>query len=283
MENFDDDDDSHFCNKCNETIHGLDNYVLHRRTGCVALQRTFFGALELQSSAISHPQQARPPNDPAPGVRVTRKSLKQNEELRRTKRLRKDKSPEDAKEKLSLLEPDLPTGEFGLPTLEGYQDIVVSASTSKHGKTSILETSNSKIESYTEKHEDPVPDFHVGPWLPSNYTESHHIDLKESIDHKLLDHRYDEEYDSQQEEDFVDEDSVEEEEEDSYSDSDDADYPPRSHTGGKWKPEHVDDVEMEDAEHHHHRHPPPNFTGGKWKPTEVKYLIISYARDCGAT
>lgn len=34
METFEDDDDTHFCIKCNLTIHGLDNYVRHRQSGC---------------------------------------------------------------------------------------------------------------------------------------------------------------------------------------------------------------------------------------------------------
>lgn len=32
-----DDDDTHICLKCQMTIIGLDNYILHRRSKCTAL------------------------------------------------------------------------------------------------------------------------------------------------------------------------------------------------------------------------------------------------------
>lgn len=82
MEGYEDDDDTHFCIKCNQTIHGLDNYVRHRRSGCrppddknetvhespstpttvsypeILNADAFFSSLELQSSAKSNLQRA---------------------------------------------------------------------------------------------------------------------------------------------------------------------------------------------------------------------------------
>ncbi|XP_014480412.1 PREDICTED: zinc finger protein 845 [Dinoponera quadriceps] len=81
METFEDDDDTHFCIKCNLTIHGLDNYVRHRQSGCrppddkndtvhespstpttvsypeILNADAFFNSLELQSSK-SNPRRA---------------------------------------------------------------------------------------------------------------------------------------------------------------------------------------------------------------------------------
>lgn len=65
------EDDTHFCLKCHSTIHGLENYVSHRKSGCASQSshqklRTpspliepdfslkaddFFSLLELQSSS----------------------------------------------------------------------------------------------------------------------------------------------------------------------------------------------------------------------------------------
>ncbi|KAJ8676545.1 hypothetical protein QAD02_012332, partial [Eretmocerus hayati] len=80
MESFEDEDDTHFCNKCHSTIAGLDNYVRHRQTRCqqVVIEQdvtepnvsypeilnadAFFSSLELQSSIRDHSSGGKTPN-----------------------------------------------------------------------------------------------------------------------------------------------------------------------------------------------------------------------------
>lgn len=340
MEGYEDDDDTHFCNKCHATINGLENYVRHRQSGCrtgaedktegyhcppstpnvsypeILNADAFFSSLELQSSAKPQPRRSD-----LLGTRLRRSS--RHEERR--KRKRKDKSPDEkyeAKEKLANLLPvvtDL--DDLGIPSLVGFPEIVASTSTSKPTTSSVTSSSKlvspggnvSKLDgsSYSGKVSEPKRQEHHH-WLDDRLLTDlvvNENESKEDLGESHLD-RY-EEYDYHQDEDS-DEDSLEEDmaEEDSYSDSEDPDthdqdthdqdthdpdahdpdaqdpeYPPHSHTGGKWKPGsiaqldvhqvHEDDVEMEENEQHH-EHPPPSYTGGKWKPTESSFQVYFY-------
>ncbi|XP_046604538.1 zinc finger protein Xfin-like isoform X1 [Neodiprion virginianus] len=167
MENYEDEDDVHFCIKCHATINGLENYVQHRRAGCCRLpvkqggvQGTtstsktvsypeipnadaFFNSLELRSSAKK------------PQRRISRTRLnagKKNEghaEARIKKPRRSQTESEEVNSKalvpgkLNILpvdaELDNPTDHLSIPSLVGFPDIVTSST----GK-SVATTSSSK-------------------------------------------------------------------------------------------------------------------------------------------
>lgn len=323
MEAYDDDDDTHFCIKCNSTVHGLENYVRHRQSGCrvkpevhgqpstpttvsypeILNADAFFSSLELQSSSKLNPRRT------ASGDRSRRSG--RNEDRKRKNQ--KDKSPEDSsKDKLNLLpvvtDLDDPTDHLGIPSLVGFPDIVATSKPSTsvkmchsqmvssikiepsdfHGKHDSLESVISKQLDRKRDDTQRLDSDHPG-WLDDSLL----VDLvgnpvsKDASNSSLS--RF-EDFDYQQEEE-MDEESVEEyiEDDESFSESDDEDhgYPPLSHTGGKWKPGlgsmtqtishdlHEDDIEMPNEDDQEHHHPPPSHTGGKWKPSESNSIDVS--------
>ncbi|XP_029675420.1 zinc finger protein 845 [Formica exsecta] len=275
MEGYEDDDDTHFCIKCNLTVHGLDNYVRHRRSGCRPLDDknetvhespstpttvsypeilnadAFFNSLELQSSSKSNPRRA-------PTL------LDNNRKFKKEDRRKKDQKNQvdGAKDKLHSMSPavsdlDDPTDHLCMQSLK-----------------------------QTDRKRQENPQRIVSDqqnWLEDTILAD--LALGNSDSKELT--RYDFEYqqdDEESEDDMLDDDLVED---DSYSDSDDGENqerPPRDHTGGKWKPGlsdlpqdmphmHEEDVDPDDD---HQEHPPPTYTGGKWKPTETTQKIEEY-------
>ncbi|KAL6422999.1 hypothetical protein ACFW04_010470 [Cataglyphis niger] len=281
MEGYEDDDDTHFCIKCNLTVHGLDNYVRHRRSGCrppddknetvhespstpttvsypeILNADAFFSSLELQSSSKSNPRRA-------PTLLDNNRKFKKED---RRKKDQKNQVDVGAKDKLHSMSPavsdlDDPTDHLCIQSLK---------------------------QSDRKRQENPpriVSDQQN--WLDDTILAD--LTLGNSDGKELA--RYDFEYqqdDEESEDDMLDDDLGED---DSYSDSDDGENqerPPRDHTGGKWKPGlgdlpqdmphmHEEDVDPDDD---HQEHPPPTYTGGKWKPTETTQKIEEYESTSG--
>lgn len=298
MESFDDDDDTHYCNKCHRTINGLENYVRHRQSGCRTIgddkpvsvyhspvstpnvsypeilnADAFFSSLELQSSAKPQPRRSTDLLD----TRLRRSG--RNEERKR-KRMRKDKSPEEKDEsKPNLMPVVTDLDDLGIPSLVGFPEIVssskqTSSSTSKHVGTSGGGGGTVKVErgATDQKQHDWLDDTILTDLTEENKEELHNLD------------RYDAEYEYAQQDDESDDESCldvdMQAEEESYSESDDPEhdqeYPPQGHTGGKWRPEGISSQEeaaqqqQDDAEADEPAHPPPSHTGGKWKPNYVQ-------------
>ena len=276
MEAYEDDDDTHFCIKCNSTIQGLGNYVRHRQSRCrikpevvheppstpttvsypeILNADAFFSSLELQSSSKSNPLRTTSED------RLKRSG--RNEDRKR--KSRKDKSPEDgnSKEKLHNLLPvvtDLedPTGHLGIPSLVGFPEIVSTSKPSSSGKMtchsqmvssvkiehSEFHGKHDSMESVMSKHLDRkredsqrlVPDHPV--WLEDTLL----VDLvgnseNKDISNSSLDRFEGFDYQEEEsEEESIEEEDVEEDDISSESDDEDHRYPPQSHTGGKWKP-----------------------------------------------
>uniref|UniRef100_A0ABD2WRW4 C2H2-type domain-containing protein n=1 Tax=Trichogramma kaykai TaxID=54128 RepID=A0ABD2WRW4_9HYME len=291
MQNFEDDDDTHFCNKCHTTINGLSNYVRHRQEA-LCRSRTenkppdyscepttpsvsypeilnadaFFNSLELQSSA----KQSAPRSD---GPRRSSRHRK-----------RKTSSSEDKdynKVKIhNLLPVDSELEDLGLPSLVGFSDIVPSPSTASN-KVRIITTSDTsinkennalKIDKNIKAREDE-PQERESMWPNRDTTLTELADKGYPHHNEWTEYNYQQDLESE-DDSFIDE-LVDDE---SDSDSDDSStYPPRGFTGGKWKPELVtqgeepmqyDEIESEDIDSDS-RHPPSNYTGGKWKPLET--------------
>nr|XP_012228098.1 PREDICTED: zinc finger protein 528-like isoform X2 [Linepithema humile] len=275
MEGYEDDDDTHFCIKCNLTVHGLDNYVRHRRSGCrppddknetvhespatpttvsypeILNADMFFSSLELQSSAKTNPRRA-------PTLLESGRKFKKEEVESRKKDQKSQVDEPGAKDKLHSM----------LPAVSDLDDPTDPLCIQP------LKQTNRKRQENPQRMEQS--------WLEDTILAD--LALENSENKELA--RYDFEYhqDDDSEDDMLDDDLGED---DSYLDSDDGEHrerPPRDHTGGKWKPElddlpqdmphmHEEDVDPEDD---HQEHPPPTYTGGKWKPTEASQKVEEY-------
>lgn len=153
MESYEDDDDTHFCIKCHLTIHGLDNYVRHRQSGCrppddknVAVRVSpttaaspttvfypeilnadaFFSSLELQSSSKSNPRKAS-------GLLEESRKFKKDDKRKKSQKSQVDADESTVKEKLHNMLPGVselenPTDHLCMPSLVGFPDIVPSTS-----------------------------------------------------------------------------------------------------------------------------------------------------------
>lgn len=147
---YEDDDDTHFCIKCNLTIHGLDNYVRHRQSGCrppddknetvhespstpttVSYPEflnadAFFSSLQLQSSAKSNPRRA-------PTLLESGRKDKKEDKRKKSQKSHVDADVEHgAKDKLHSMLPavadlDDPTDHLCIQSLV-FPDIVASSS-----------------------------------------------------------------------------------------------------------------------------------------------------------
>lgn len=252
MEGYEEDDDTHFCIKCNLTIHGLDNYVQHRRSGCrppnvkieivheppstpttvsypeILNADAFFSSLELQSNTRR-----------APTLLDNSRKFKKDDKRKKEQKSQVDGDEPGAKDKLHSMLP-------AVSDLDEPPDLCIQSL-----KQTTLER---------KRHENQQS------WLDDTILAD--LSLGNSANKELA--RYDFEYDDSED------DMLEEElEENSYSDSDDGENrerPPRDHTGGKWKPG-LDDLpqdmpHMHEEDDDHQEHPPPTYTGGKWRPTE---------------
>ncbi|XP_011693666.1 PREDICTED: zinc finger protein 845-like isoform X1 [Wasmannia auropunctata] len=264
MESYEEDDDTHFCIKCNLTIHGLDNYVRHRRSGCrpsdvkieiaheppstpttvsypeILNADAFFSSLELQSNARRAP------------TLLDNRKFKKDDKRKKDQKGQVDGDEAGAKDKLHSMLP-------AVSDLDEPPDLCIQSL-----KQNTLDR---------KRHENQQS------WLEDD-TILADLSLGNSANKELA--RYDFEYDDS-EDDMLEEELGE----DSYSDSDDGENregPPRDHTGGKWKPGlddlpqdtphmHEEDAEPDDD---HQEHPPPTYTGGKWRPTETSQKVEEY-------
>ncbi|XP_011339120.1 zinc finger protein 845 [Ooceraea biroi] len=165
MESYEDDDDTHFCIKCNLTVHGLDNYVRHRRSGCrppddknvhespstpttvsypeILNADAFFSSLELQSSAKSNLRRA-------PTLLENSRKFKKEDRRKKGQKSQVDADETGAKDKLHSMLPtvsdlDDPTDHLCIQSLV-FPDIVGSPT----GKTSSTVTQSKLTQSMTQ-------------------------------------------------------------------------------------------------------------------------------------
>lgn len=269
MENYEDDEDAHYCIKCHVTVTGLDNYVRHRQTGCrpsvpknevmypeILNADTFFNSLELRSSV-------KPKSG---GSQVHHRDKKSRSDDRRRRGRRCQEIEESAsKEKLMTLSPvatdlDDPTDHIGIPSLVGFPEIVTFT-----GKSSTVTSRKAPTPKPTDKkrNEDRV-------WLNDPILDdlvANKASPATALDSDAeYDYRHDDESDDSQDDDIDSDESTESD--------DEREYHSQAHTGGKWKPDQLlheivtpndDELEQDD----YHRDSPQLHTGGKWKPTEV--------------
>lgn len=227
-----DDDDTHICLKCRTTIHGLDNYVAHRKSRCggqtpdhakprilsplipqdepdLSLKADdFFSLLELQSSSKKATLQV------ASGGKTTNSGV-----LTRSKA----------------------TAVIQASNLNRASDWIGGHQLRELGnednQTKLINAVDS-ISGHMKKDDPPRPPVTTTTRL------TYHDDL-----------------DDESNDDFEDEEEEYEDEE-----------VPASHTGGKWTPSSPIQWLRPSSSHSDDRNsdwenPPPSYTGGKWKPT----------------
>lgn len=284
MEDYEDDDDTHYCIKCSMTIHGLDNYVRHRRSICrppddkketfhespstpttvsypeILNADAFFSSLELKSSAKSNNR--RDAEESA--LTLLEKFKKDDREKKDEKKSQMDSDESSVKDKLHSM----------LPAVSDLDD-----PTDQLCIQSLKQTDRKRQENVQRMESDQQN------WLEDTSVILEDLNLN-SENKEIQRFGFGFQQGSVGEDSDDDEEDLEDddlEEDDSYSDSDDGENrerPPRGHTGGKWKPElddlpqdmahmHEDDVDLEDD---HQEHPPPTYTGGKWKPAETSQV-----------
>ncbi|XP_029049931.2 zinc finger protein 808 [Osmia bicornis bicornis] len=183
MESYEDDDDTHFCIKCHLTVHGLENYVRHRQSGCrppddknVAVRVSpttpttvsypeilnadaFFSSLELQSSSKSNPRRTT-------GLLEESRKFKKDDKRKKGQKPQVDAEESGGKEKLHGMLPGVseledPTEHLCMPPLVGFPDIVsstaskptVTASRTKLSQSMGQVSGNIESTSYPTKHE----------------------------------------------------------------------------------------------------------------------------------
>jgi len=168
MEGYEDDDDIHFCIKCNLTVQGLDNYVRHRRSGCqppddknetvhespstpttvsypeILNADAFFSSLELQSSAKSNPRRA-------PSLLENSRKFKKEDRRKKGQKSQVDADEVGVKDKLHSMLPavgdlDDPTDHLCIQSLVFPCDIVPSTS----GKSASTVTQSKLTQSMTQ-------------------------------------------------------------------------------------------------------------------------------------
>lgn len=168
METFEDDDDTHFCIKCNLTIHGLDNYVRHRQSGCrppddkhdtvhespstpttvsypeILNAVAFFNSLELQSSKSN--------KRPAPSLLDNGRKYKKDRKDKNQKSVQVDADEAGTKDKLHSMLPAV--GDLDDPVHLCIQSLVfpdiIDSTISLTGKTSASITQGKLTQSMSQ-------------------------------------------------------------------------------------------------------------------------------------
>ncbi|CAD1472749.1 unnamed protein product, partial [Heterotrigona itama] len=217
MESYEDDDDTHFCIKCHLTIHGLENYVRHRQSGCrppddknVAVRVSpttpaspttvfypeilnadaFFSSLELRSSSKSNTQKT------TGLLEESRKFKKEDKHRKKSPKSTQVENEESTtvKEKLHNMLPgvaelDDPTDHLCMPSLVGFPEIVSSAAgkstvTTSRGKLSHV-AANMDGGAFAMKHE---PENSLERILMTSHVESKQTDRKRQDDSQRMEH-----------------------------------------------------------------------------------------------
>lgn len=170
MESYEDDDDTHFCIKCHSTVHGLENYVRHRQSGCrppvddknetvhespstpatvsypeILNADAFFSSLELQSSTKLNPRSR------GSSLLDNSRKFKKEDKKKKSHKNQVDADDSGAKEKLHTMLPgvtdlDDPTDHLCIQSLVVFPDIVASSSS----KTTSTVTQSKFTQSMTQ-------------------------------------------------------------------------------------------------------------------------------------
>lgn len=230
-----DDDDTHICLKCHITISGLDNYVSHRKSGC----------------GTQNPVHHSKSRTPSPLINPDEHDFALK-----------------ADDFFSLLELQSSTKKTTLQVTSTSKNNSGVLTRSK--ATAAIQASNPKDNSYclTDKR---ATDWIGGHHLRELGNEDNQTKLINAVD-SISGHIKKDEIAQLSYEDLEDDTNDEYEDDDEEFEEECHDAPPRTHTGGKWKPSSSPIQWLRPSSSHSHEerdwdNPPPSHTGGKWKPT----------------
>lgn len=243
-----DDDDTHICLKCHTTITGLDNYVAHRKSGCRS-QATVHSKSRTPSPLI-------PPDE-------------QDFALK-------------ADDFFSLLELQSSSKKSTLqvPSTSKNNSGVLTRSKA----TAAIQASNLNKDSSYCLSDKRATDWIGGHQLRELGNEDNQTKLINAVNSISGNIKKDEPTRINYE--LLEEDSNDEyEDEEEEFEEECPDAPPRTHTGGKWKPSSSPIQWLRPSSSHSHEegneweNPPPSHTGGKWKPTPPPSHAQGYRSD----
>lgn len=268
----------------------------------------FFSSLELQSSTK--------PNPPLRARGRARRERRVGKVVKKEKKKRqKGQEPDDGtlKDKLLNMPPvvadlDDLMDHIGIPSLVGFPDIVTTTKSSAATSGKSTAASSTKLNTQETLSASPVESIIArskscnerkrsddpqkmeqdqGEW--SDDTTIVDLDTnsenKEGDNGELTNYA---DYDYQQDEESNNDSVVDDiDDNESYSndyETEDREFPPRGHTGGKWKPSGLlQDMsrlnENETIEEDDNRENPTP-TGGKWKPTDSSQVKITQSLSC---
>lgn len=222
------DDDTHFCLKCHATILGLDNYVAHRKTGC--------------NKNLDEPLKSPLPSQ----------ILQQDETFSSLK----------ADDFFSSLELQSSSKKAPPPSTTGK---VVSGILTRSKTTAVLQATTSKEEYQPSKSgKNAWIGGHQFKDLESGDNHSKLIKTVDNLSRNTL--KRDEPPPSIRVYEESDEDSEDFDFDEETDDEENQEVPPRSYTGGKWKPSSPINWTRTSNDNSDWRSPPPSHTKGKWKP-----------------
>ncbi|XP_065077281.1 uncharacterized protein LOC135700639 [Ochlerotatus camptorhynchus] len=286
-------DDTHLCNKCGRTVVGLENYIKHRKISCAPPKPATVTIASGPSPRIG-PEQNYASFDFGEGIKDTDHHHKKlpnygfnyDLEPHHGDPVQRPDSKTEYKNDVNY--------DYELGADLFFSSLELQSSSKKSGN---LHASTSKLNvPIRQKERKPTtslsntdPDQeqdHEDDWIaPQHDSEKLMKAVSDISGHKKVELFP-----------FFDHESPEPSEEESDED-DDFDAPPRTHTGGKWKPEnrpsssqwrHWPDqeaqldksIEHDDDEDYKSFSPPPGHTKGKWVPgskiTRLEYKAPSF-------
>ncbi|CAH1183832.1 unnamed protein product [Phaedon cochleariae] len=225
------EDDAHFCLRCHATVLGIDNYVGHRKAGCVK-----------GGGAVPDPPKSPPPSQllpPDESFDLKADDFFSSLELRSSSKRADSQAGAGGKHLTGILTRSRTTAV--IQAAASAPKDPTEAQQSKSGKNVWIGGDQLKELGHGDNHSKLIK---AVANLERRKEEPPKLDVFEDSE------------DESDEFDFEDEESS----------SDDQDVPPRHHTGGKWKPSSpVQWARSTDSSTWNV--PPPTFTGGKWKPS----------------
>ncbi|XP_058451746.1 zinc finger protein 236-like [Malaya genurostris] len=283
-------DDTHLCNKCGRTLVGLENYIKHRKVSCVQPKPATVTIASGSSHRIAT-EQGYTSFDFGEGIKdsehhkkLPNYSFNYDLDAHHSDPVQRPDSKTDYKNDVNY---DYELGaDLFFSSLE-LQSSSKKAGTIHSSATKLHAPSRPKVRKQTTSLSNTDPDHehdNEDDWIaPHHASEKLMKAVSEISGNKKVEPLFP----------FFEHESPEPSDDESEED-DDFDAPPRTHTGGKWKPEnrpvssqwrHWPDqegqldksTEHEEEEEHKSFSPPPGHTKGKWVPgskiTRLEYKL----------
>ncbi|XP_053692215.1 zinc finger protein 91 [Sabethes cyaneus] len=282
-------DDTHLCNKCGRTVAGLENYIKHRKVSCVQPKPATVTITGATASRIGTEQGfttfdfGEGIKEPEHHKKLPNYSFNYDLEAHHNDPVQRPDSKTDYKNEVNY---DYELGaDLFFSSLELQSSSKKGANIPTATKPSVPTRTKTRKPTTSLSNTDPDHEQdHEDDWIPPHHDSEKLMKAVSDISgNKKVDSLFT----------FFHHESPEQSEDES-DEEEDFDAPPRTHTGGKWKPEnrpstsqwrHWPDqegqldksTEPEEDEEYKSFAPPPGHTKGKWVPgskiTRLEYKI----------